>query len=380
MHPAKLITLLLLLGTLGFTTSSCFRRPTPEPLSEDGKQQLDSSLTLEDVTLEQANEAGEIVWKVSAERAKYNQESKTAEITKPEGEFFQDGEVIYIVTAKQGTIQREAEQIFLRGDIVAIDVRTDAVIKANELEWRPNEALLLARNQLSGTHEQFEISAREARVFTKEQRMELEGKVKAKKKTQAKDDPTILLAAEQLDWYVEEDRIHSDRPLKFQQYEKETLTGTADANSGEYLIEEEIAKLAQSVQIDLTDPPIQIKTDSMVWDIAQESIASEQPLDVFHRAENIRVQANQGRMDLAKEIIYLIRNVQVTAQRNQARLSADEITWYMPDEEVRAVGNVVYRQSDPVLNLKGPQAIGRLKNQTVVIDGGRVVTEIIPPE
>jgi hypothetical protein len=50
----------------------------------------------------------------------------------------------------------------------------------------------------------------------------------------------------------------------------------------------------------------------------------------------------------------------------------------VPDQTLLAEGGVNYRQVDPAINLNGNRGVGRLNEQTFVVDGGPVITEIIP--
>jgi lipopolysaccharide assembly outer membrane protein LptD (OstA) len=54
------------------------------------------------------------------------------------------------------------------------------------------------------------------------------------------------------------------------------------------------------------------------------------------------------------------------------------MNWNVDTQTVVAEGQVNYRQVDPSINLNGSRAVGRLDDQTIVVDGGRVVTEIVP--
>ena len=59
-------------------------------------------------------------------------------------------------------------------------------------------------------------------------------------------------------------------------------------------------------------------------------------------------------------------------------MTSDRLNWNVPTQTLVAEGQVNYRQNNPSMNVNGPRAVGRLDNQTIVVDGGRVVTEIVP--
>jgi len=79
-------------------------------------------------------------------------------------------------------------------------------------------------------------------------------------------------------------------------------------------------------------------------------------------------------MDLQKEVVYLTGDVHGVGQRRQS-INAKALTWYLPSQLVEANGDVVYRQVEPnaVLQVKSRW---ENQNQTIVVSGGRVVTEI----
>jgi hypothetical protein len=47
---------------------------------------------------------------------------------------------------------------------------------------------------------------------------------------------------------------------------------------------------------------------------------------------------------------------------------------------MEANGDVFYTQVNPPASFKGQKAVGNLQNQNVAVSGGRVVTEIVPPD
>jgi len=112
--------------------------------------------------------------------------------------------------------------------------------------------------------------------------------------------------------------------------------------------------------------------------VPEELVIVNQPLTLVQPENRIRVTARQGRMDLANEQIYLSQEVVAVGEANQARMTSDRMNWNVDTQTVVAEGQVNYRQVDPSINLNGSRAVGRLDDQTIVVDGGRVVTEIVP--
>ncbi|MEP0800663.1 LPS export ABC transporter periplasmic protein LptC [Funiculus sociatus] len=341
---------------------------------------FEGSLVFNDVTLDQADEQGRPLWKVQAKKAVYTKDKKTARIQNPTGDLFQDGKLVLQIKAKSGEIQEDGKKVFLNGQIVATDPRNGAVLKGDQLEWRPKEDLLIVRDNLVGTHKQLDATAKEGRYFSRSQQLELIGQVVGTSK-----DPVLQVRTEHLIWQIPQKMVIGDRPLQINRYKGQTVTDQAFGNSGQVNLNTKTATLKQNVQINSLEPPMQIAGDSVTWDLTTEMVTSDQPLKVFHRQQQVTLTGNQGQVDLKGKVARLNGNVRGVGTRNQSQLQADRVSWNISTEEFDAVGNVTYKQVNPPLHLTGPQAAGRLQDQTVVVtgggganSGGRVVTEIIP--
>lgn len=381
-YPDRIKTILLLsmVLLLGGGLEACDRgNRAADQIAEDSAsaQSASSRLSFDNITLEQADEAGKIVWKIKAARADYSPDEKTAKVTTPTGELFQDGEAVYEVEAETGEVHQNGEVVFLRGDVTATDTRDGAVITGEELEWRPKEGLLLVRGGVKGIHPQLNASAQEAKVLTRDRRMELIGEVAATTK-----DPNLRLQAEQLVWFIADKRVESSKPVKIERYVDQQIVDTATGNQAEVNLVTKIVNLKQNANLNLLEPPLQVTSESLLWNVQDDTVIANQPVQIFHKTEQVNITAGQGRVNLEQQVANLSQNVQVVGQRNNAQLNADQMAWTIPTQTVDAQGNVTYRQTDPPFNLTGDRAVGKLENQTIVVSGGRsgdrVVTEIIP--
>ncbi len=350
-------------------------------LAEDLKtaQQSNSTLTLNKVTLEQANEKGETFWKVNSQNAVYSKDQKIVNVQKPVGKLFQDGKEIYDIQGETGQVFQEGNQVFLKGNIVATDLKNGVVLRGNELEWRPKEDVLVVRNNLTGENKQVTASAKEARVFSRAKRMELFGSVVANVK-----DPILQLRTEHLVWFVEQQKVNSDKPTQIDRYKDKIVTDSGFSDQVDVDLKTKIATLTKNAQLMPSDPPLQIESSLMSWNFPAQSVVSPGPVKVFHRVEKVTMTGDTGRGDLQKKVFYLTGNVVGIGEKRQAQLNTDRVTWYLTNQTFDAEGNVVYKQLNPVFNLTGPRAAGELKNQTVIVkgdgSGGQVVTEFVPDE
>jgi lipopolysaccharide export system protein LptA len=347
-------------------------------LAEDtaAAQQVDPNLTFNNITLEQPDEKGQTLWKVRAKQAVYTPDKQLAKVQSPSGELYQDGKPAYKIQAKEGEIRQDGNRIFLRGDVVATDVESGAVMRGNELEWRPKQDLMIVRGNLRGTHPKLTLSANEGRVQRRQQRVELSGNIIA----ETRDEPKLKLQGEKMVWLMQQDRLVSDRPVQAQRIANNTqVTDQANGDTAEVLIGSRIATLRKNARVLTVDPPLLVTGNSLIWNLKRQTIEADQPVTVVHQQEQTTLTADRARMDLEPRVARFTGNVRAIGQRNDSDLASDTLVWTIPTQQLVAEGNVVYNQADPPATVRGPRAVGRLQNRTVVISGGRVVTEIVPP-
>ncbi|MEH2196771.1 LPS export ABC transporter periplasmic protein LptC [Nostoc sp.] len=377
--PTPSFLFLPLIFLLIFGLVSCGgKAPPPSQENPAASSNQDSNLTFFDVTLEQADEVGRPIWKVRAKTAKYTKEKQIGQAESPYGELYQDGKVVYQIKADVADIEQDGKQLFLKGKIFATDPTNGVVLQGNELEWRPKEDLLIVRKQINGTHKQIQAVAQEARVKTREQRMEFSGGVVANSA-----DPQLQVRTEHLIWNIKQEKLIGDRPIQIDRYKNGKISDRGKGNSAEVNLKTKIATIQQNAQLDLLDPPVQIASNSMTWNMNAETVITNTPVRMFQRVENLTVTANKGEMRIPQKTVYLTGNVNAIGQRRQS-LRSNTLTWYLDNKLVEAQGNVVYRQVDPPLNFTGETAVGNLQTENIVVKGGsssgRVVTEIIPQE
>lgn len=372
---AGVVLAIVMVGMFG-----CTSQPPPEtnveaeqPQTED---EVDNSLTLDDVTLEQANEQGQLLWRVQSKQASYSRDNRVAKVIQPAGELFREGKLLYKVEAQQGEVYQDSKRIVLRDQIVVTDVERELVLRGNQLEWIVDQEILVMRNGVSGEHKQGKVAASEIQVFNKEQRMELWNKVVI-----TANNPVVQVRSDHVIWQWDQEKLISKQKVEIDRYQDQTITDRGVAGEAEVDLNTQVTTLKQNVQIALSQPPLQIASNEIKWNYQDQTIASPQPLTLIHREEQVTFTANQGYGNLEQERFDLTGNVVAIGQKRQAQLNTDQVTWYVGQQQFEAQGNVVYRQMDPPLSLSGQTAQGELMSETIVISGGdgnQVVTEFVP--
>ena len=399
----------------------------------DPGEEVDAELTLQTVTLEQPDENGNLLWKLKAKAVNYTPDTQRAELTELEGEFFQDGETIYTVKADKGEVQQNGETLYLLGNLVASSLEDELTLEGERLKWQPKQDLLVLGNfqdealeedaedeegdavedksepdealyepqgdelgtadllneetvkeaPVRGFHPRMSAIAQVARLSNKDNRVELSGGVAAK----SKESPWLTFASKQLTWLTEQELIQTEQPLTVEQYEADTYATVTDrivGAKGNVQLAENIVTLDESVQLESFTQPLKINSDVAVWDVDGQTVVVDSRVNIEQPERKITASANQGRLDLAQQIVYLTGDVRANGEENDSRLQADSVAWNTQSQDVEAEGNVQYEQAaSPEASIAGQKAVGNIEQGTVVILGGQsgeVVTEIVPED
>lgn len=378
MNLQRSLALTLLVITLLSTTACARRNRAADRLAEDTKeiQKFDSNLTWNDITLEQVDDKGQLWWKVKAKQASYSRDQKNATVEDPKGELYQDGKPVFKIEAKQGEVQQDGKSIILKGKIIATDIRDGTILKGNELEWRPIEDLLLIRDNISGIHKQMQFAAQEGRYLSRARTMELSKQIVASSK-----DPEIQVKTEHLTWKIKDQKVVGDRPVQIDRYKNKVLLDQAVADKADVDLNAKIVHLQQNAKVDSKLQNVQVSSNDLLWTLDAQTIDSSQPVTILNPSQQVTLAANQGKMNLQKNTVDLVGNVRGVGQRNDSKLDADRVTWFLTTQQFQAEGNVSYRQANPPFSIAGPTASGRLQDQQVAVSGGtggRVELQIVP--
>lgn len=348
--------------------------PNSDAAADLGPDALDRRIILENATLNQADPDGNPLWDITAARIAYSADREQAELESLTGNLYEGGELALQIRAEQGTLLRDGEEILLRGDISAIDPRNEAVVRAREARWLPQERQLIAREDFSGNHPRLDIKAREGIYDAVAQSFTARGDIEAIART-----ASLLLKAEEVVWSVPEATVSSDRPLQIDRFADDTTTDRIVAKQATVDLEAERATLTGDVELRSVEPPVQIASDAVTWDFKARLVSTEVPVRIIHTTAEIDVTGNRGRFDLARETVTLSGGVEGRSATNQAELYAERLEWDIRSQQMRARGNVLYQQADPPFVSRGDSAEGNLRSRTIAVRSNAsqgVVSEI----
>jgi LPS export ABC transporter protein LptC len=341
-------------------------------------QKFDNSLTFSNVTLEQADEKGQLWWKMKAAKATYSKDKKIATVEQPEGELYQDGKAIFKLKAVKGEVVEDGKSIVLKGDIIATDLRDGTVLQGKEIEWQPTKDLMSVRKQFVAQHKKMKLVGEEGRFYSRKREADILGQVVAEVKT-----PNLRMKTKQLKWWIDQERLESQQPLQIDRIEQGKVTDQAAAQKGSYNLKDQIATLQKSAQIFMPSQGLQAKSDELTWNLKQQQVDAKQPITLVNTVQQVTLTGDRGQLNLPQQTAVLTGKVRGLSLSNQANVGADNLTWFLKTQSFEANGNVTYQQISPAFSLVGTKATGTIQDQQVQITGGpegdnRVVTEIVP--
>lgn len=163
-------------------------------------------------------------------------------------------------------------------------------------------------------------------------------------------------------------------------YQNNLASDRLVAERGMVDIDNNTVTLTDNIELIATAPQLQIATNSLIWNYQTRIINTDKPIQIIDRQNQLNVTGNAGKVDLNQNIAHLTAGSKSISEDNSAQLYARELIWNLDTEVVEAIGNVVYQQSEPPINVTGNQAEGKLTDNSIVVTGGKEsgqVTSII---
>jgi LPS export ABC transporter protein LptC len=363
------IVLTIAMLEVGGCASTSKPKPIQTPVAIEAKLELDN------LSFQQVDKQGKPLWKVRAQKGVYSPDKKRAKVTNLDGDFYQDGQIILHVTAKIGEVEQAGEKVILRGDVVTKETRNQLTLIGQEVEWQPKSDLLIIRDKVQANQPKFQVNADEGRYLSRKQQLDLAGKI-----TAFSQDPRLAMQTEHIIWLVKDKKIIGDKPVQIHRYQENQITSQVTANSFATALDRKIINLQGKVQLNATQPLVQVNGESFAWNIDRELVTADRPIRIVDSKEAMTLTANTGELDLQKSQATLAGKAHGVATRNQAQLDADRLVWEITSQQLIGTGNVVYQQLDPVIKFTGTRGVGKLQDRSIVVSGGakQVRTEFIP--
>ncbi|NJN75888.1 MAG: LPS export ABC transporter periplasmic protein LptC [Synechococcaceae cyanobacterium RL_1_2] len=305
--------------------------PTPERVTE---RQVDEGLALNNATLEQKDQDGNLEWKIKVGRVVYTENNQLATLEKVVANIYDGKDLIFKVSADKGRVEEKGTLLKLEQNVLVNDVGQGSTLRSGRGQWNTKDRVLLVEDNVQVYHPQLSIKAAKGQYFTKQNNIKLETKVEGVLPQDA-----LRINTENLVWQIKANKVVSDRPI--------TITnadGVVTAKRGDVLLDQEIANLSQDVRWTKADNLQKLATNQASYLIKTGLIRISAPLKFLATDQGIELTANQGDFSIKDNLIRLRGGVQGIDRVQQTEISAQTINWNLTTEVLTANTNVTYSQ------------------------------------
>lgn len=357
-------------GLVGLTLSGCAPVISERPVLKQPQTALHQAI------FKRTDPAGKLLWQVRA--GKVEVLGETVQLRQIQGTFYHQQEPIYALQAPHGQVLQHSHFIQLQGPILVKNVRDRTTLRSQHLQWHPETGQLIAQQQVLLQHPHFEMKGQRFQASTQTQQSRLSGAVTVKWIKQ-----NLQLQAQEISWLPGKERLsaHSASPARV------TVGPTTDqpftsnrwpqvqAQRVEVRLPSQQLVFDKAVEIYSSDSKMYIKSPRVLVSLTEDKWHSPQGMHIQY--QGISARAKQGWLEPSRTL-HLKHQVQVKGLPQQAQLRAQALTWNMATQQIQARGQLVYQQLQPWIRITGTRAAGNLSQETLEVEGGEAVVEIVP--
>lgn len=356
-------------GLFGLISTACTPVETSRPVPDQPQT------SLQQVVLKRIDHRGRLLWQLQADKVVMS-DPQGVHLRQIRGTFYQNREAIYTLQAPQGQVYQHSNFIQLQGPIVVKDVRDRSTLHSQYIQWHPQSGQLIAQPDVRLDHPDFNLQGQRLQASTRTHQAQITGQVVVKVPEQG-----LHLKAQHMTWLPRQSKVqaHSSTQATVKLSSSHTPPAIAWQQAQAQQVDLDLRSkqliLRQSVQMNFTQPHIQLSSSKVIGDLVRQQWHSPQGIQIQY--QGITATADQGWLD-PSPTLRLQNQVQVKGLPRQARLRTQKLTWNLATQDLKAQGNLVYQQPEPWIKLTGTRALGNLRRQTLEVQGGEAVAEILP--
>lgn len=321
--------------------SGCGRSPQPEAETTPTPAPSEApELVYRDINLTETDNEGNVLWKLEADIAEYEQDGFQAALQTVEGEFYDPEGKAITVSAEGGRVLPRERRLELSGTVEAVAEPLSLALSADTIEWLPEDNKLAAIGNVV--------------VRQTERQIEMKGD---------------RLDADLSTYYL---RLSLD-PSETQTSESDTPV--ADESAGESSSE------SPAIVITAVEPPLDVTTQIVEWDTVTDVVRSSGGVVITHREQEVTFRGKSLIYELASQTATLEGEVKAVAI-DRAELEADRVQWDVNQELAIATGNVFYKQSGAQnVSVRGQKGTADLRTNSIALEGAgsQVTTQFTLP-
>lgn len=361
---------------LALLLSGCIpQEPRPVPPKPFQFRRLD---------LSQNDARGRRLWELQSPRAQYSLDQRQATVEGPRGRLFHQGAPAYAISARQGVVIKDGEQVQLNGDVSlrTLDGR-QVLIRAQQAVWRPAAHTIDLTGEPVAEEGRQRLTAASARFHTADERLELTGQPRLRIWDQAplgRGPASVDVAIQNGAWNTANGQLTAAGPVNGLQRrgqgrpDRQLTASALEGNTREDWLD-------LLAPVTMNDPGEQssLKAERSRWWYRQNRITTEAPAQATVRqlsiaGADVEVRQNERQIRVG-------RSCQLIQPKESLR--ADRCLWNWGTGALQADGSVELRRSSmrQVTRAATLQGTTDARGQvTVAAPGQRVTTVIeVPP-
>lgn len=333
--------------------------------------------SLHQVFIKRTNRTGQLLWELQAAKVEM-MTPQVAHLSQIQGTFYQNREALYSFQAPQGKVRQHSNFLQLQGPVVVKNLRDRSTLHSQHIQWHPQSGQLIAKAGVILEHPHFRLQGQRFQASTREHQARLSGQVTVTLPHQG-----WQLQSPQLTWLPRQRKIQA-HSTDNERVMLQPMSGVAksaiawqqaEAKRIDFSVLSGQLVLDQSVHIDFIEPTVKLSSSKVIMDPKRERWYSPQGIRIEY--QGITTTADQGWFD-SSQTLRLQNQILVKGLPHQAYLRAQALTWNVVTQDISAQGQLVYQQPAPWLKLTGARAFGNLHQQTLEVQGGETVAEILP--
>ena len=333
--------------------------------------------------LSQNDSRGRRLWELHSPRARYSLDQRQATVDQPSGRLFRQGQPAYAISAQQGLVIRDGEQVQLKGGVSLRTLdRRRLLIRADQAVWRPSANTIDLIGSPVAEEGRQQLTAGSARFNTAEQRLELTGAPQLRiwdRTPPGQGAPTLEVAVQNGVWNTGSGLLSAAGPVHGRQRrdqgraERQLTAAALEGNTREEWLD-------LRAPVSMVDPAEQstLQAGRSRWWYQQNRITSDEPAQA--RVRQLSIAGADVEVRQNDKLIRIGRGCQLTQPSESLR--ADRCLWNWGSGALQADGAVELRRS----NLKQVTRAGTLQGTTnargqvtVAAPGQRVTTVLQVP-
>ncbi|HEY9688645.1 MAG TPA: LPS export ABC transporter periplasmic protein LptC [Coleofasciculaceae cyanobacterium] len=326
-------------------------------------------LVFDNLTLNRADKKGQVLWEVRSKQARYSRDRKLAKLSDVKGKLFQDGKVIYEITAKQGEVEQNGQVLKVSGNLRAKDLREKMEFQGGSAIWEPSKFQLQMKGGVTLNHPQAKIQSQEAVAFSRDRRVELSKVVKLVSKDKDKD-RQMTLDTDRLVWQMKADEMQAIGKVVAIGKKPEVKLTT---DRLVWQRKKQISEAIGNVVAVNNKGANRLTANRVIWQMKEQIAQAEGKAVATSQESAAQLSADRIVWQMKDQIAQAEGKAVATGQKPPTQLNADRIVWQMKEQVAQAIGNVVAVRQDPAVRVQSQRAVWQQKAQMVSSDTRTII-------